>query len=171
MQEYARAAMGVQITRNKVFLAPVPAEIIDSACKVPSLSELVAFGSNKACLDAIPIGLEVYIYASQSNESPYLKKPPHPLWRAGVVTWGGTLSNIVRAVEHGRRSGKHPNPAVRPPFAEEGDTAVTHFWEVKNLHRLNRPIPFSRFENANGSKAFGGSAPQWPTVAFLRTTE
>ena len=27
MQEYARAAMGVQITRNKVFLAPVPAEI------------------------------------------------------------------------------------------------------------------------------------------------
>jgi hypothetical protein len=87
------------MTRKEVFLAPVPAQIIASALTVPSLTELVAFGSNKAGLDAITIGVGVYIYASQ---------PPHPLWRAGVVTWGGTLGAIVQAVEHDRRSGKHP---------------------------------------------------------------
>ena len=66
--------------------------------------------------------------------------------------------------------GNIPNPAVRPPVTEKGDdldTAVPHFWEVRNLHRFERPIPLSRLENANGSKAFGGSAPEWPTVALL----
>jgi hypothetical protein len=158
MQVIPKHSRKVQMPKKEVFLAPVPAAIIDSALSVPSLSELVAFGSNKAGLDAIAVGTDVYIYASQ---------PPHSLWRAGVVTWCGTLGGVVPAVETGRRSGKHPNPAARPPLAETDDTAVTHFWEVRNLHRLQHPIPFSRFENADGRKVFGGSAPEWPTVAFL----
>jgi hypothetical protein len=160
------------MAKNEVILAPISAEIIDSTLKIPELHKLVAFGSNKEGIDTFPIGADVYIYASKSDESPNApKQPPHPLWQAGVVAWGGTLSAIVPAVQHGRRSGKHPNPALRPPFAEEGDTPVTHFWHVQNLHRLERPIPFSRFKYPGGGTAFGGSQPRWPIVAFLQETK
>jgi len=156
--------------KKRVIVAPVPAEIIASASGVPELYERVAFGSNKEGLDTFPIGADVYVYASKSDENRNAIKP-HPLWQQGVVTWGGTLSAIVRAVERGRRSGKHPKPAVRPPFAEEGDTPVTHFWEVKNLHCLERPIPFSKFKDTKGKPAFKDSWPQWPRVLFLQDTE
>ena len=149
------------MTKTKVFLAPVPACILESAQRVPDLAKLVAFGSNKPGLESFPIGLDVYIYASQ---------PPHRLCRPGYVTWGGKkLSAIVPAVEKGRRSGKHPNPAVRPPYAESDDTPSTLFWEVAGLHLLDKPIPFSRFENENDGKPFGGGAPEWPTLAVLKT--
>ncbi len=108
----------------------------------------------------MPIGIDAYVYASQ---------PPHRLCKPGFVTWGGKLGAIVPAVETGRRSGKHPNPAVRPPYAESDDTPSTHFWEVLGLHKLDKPIPLSRFENINGGKAFGGGAPEWPTLAVLKS--
>ena len=148
------------MTNTTVFLAPVPASILESAQTVPSLVKLVAFGSNKPGLELFPIGLDVYIYASQ---------PPHRLCRPGYVTWGGKLGAILPGVEKGRRSGKHPNPSVRPPDAELHDTPATLFWEVLGLHLLDKPISFSRFENVNGGKLFGGGAPEWPTLAVLKT--
>jgi hypothetical protein len=148
------------MTRTTVFLAPVPASILESAQRVPDLAKLVAFGSNKPDLKSFPMGLGVYIYVSQ---------PPHRLCKPGYITWGGKLGAIVPAVEKGRRSGKHPNPAVRPPFAESDDTPATLFWEVLGLHLLDKPIPFSLFENVHGGKPFSGGAPEWPTLAVLNT--
>jgi hypothetical protein len=131
--------------KSSVFLAPVPASILASAQGMPNLAQRVAFGSNKPGLDQIPIGVDVFIYASQ---------PPHPLCKAGYVTWGGKLASVLPAVKSGRRSGKHPDPNVRPPFAESDDTPVSHFWEVLGLHLLPEPIPMTRFKNASGGKVF-----------------
>jgi hypothetical protein len=150
--------VGDELSTSTVFLAPVPAEILESAKKVPALADRVAFGSNKQDLSAIPIGIEVFIYASQ---------PPHPLCKPGFVTWGGKLGAIVPAVEKGPRSGKHPDPKVRPPFAESDDTPVICFWEVLGLQPLTHPIPLSRFKNMKGGKALGGQAPEWPVLAQL----
>ena len=141
-----------------VFLAPVPATILASARSIPSLANRVAFGSNKPDLNAMRTGVEVFIYASQ---------PPHPLCKPGFATWGGKLGAIVPAVEKGARSGKHPDPKVRPPFAESDDTPAMCFWEVLGLHSLAHPIPLSRFKNMKGGKAFGGGAPEWPILAQL----
>ncbi len=144
--------------KKSVLLAPVPATILASAQKVPRLAQRVAFGTNKQGLDQIPIGIDVFIYASQ---------PPHPLCKAGYVTWGGKLGSIVPAVESGRRSGKHPDPSVRPPSAESDDGPSIHFWEVHGLDLLPEPIPLARFENASGGKAFAGGAPEWPSFVTL----
>lgn len=150
------------MTKNIVFYAPVPATILESASQVPQLSNRVAFGSNKAGLQTMPIGIAVYIHASQ---------PPHQLYKANVVTWSGTLGAIVPAVRTGRRSGKHVDSSVRPPFAELEDTAVLDFWEVLGLHPLERPIQFGRFENIEGGLAFGGRAPEWPVLAILKPSD
>lgn len=139
-----------------VFLAPVPSVHLASAMTVPALSTRVAFGSSKSGLSNTPIGLPVFIFASQ---------PPHPLYRNGVYTWAGTLGAIVSAVEKGPRSGKHPDKNVRPPTAEATDAPFTHFWEVLNLTRLERPRPFSDFFDC---APFEGRAPEWPVVGQLR---
>jgi hypothetical protein len=138
-----------------VFLAPVPAIILESA---ESLVDRVAFGSNKQGLDAIPIGIEVFIYASL---------PPHSLFKPGVATWTGKLGAVVPAVKSGSRSGKHPDPKVRPPVAERDDGPSLCFWEVQGLKRLAVPVPLSRFKNTSGGRAFGGGAPEWPVLAQL----
>jgi hypothetical protein len=150
--------MGDELSTSTVFLASVPAEILASAKSVPALGDRVAFGSNKQGLDAIPIGIEVFIYASQ---------PPHLLFKPGFVTWGGKLGAVVPAVEKGLRSGKHPDPTIRPPAAESDETPALRFWEVLGLKPLAHPIPLSRFKNMSGGKAFGGGAPEWPVLAQL----
>jgi hypothetical protein len=125
---------------------------------VPALSTRVAFGSSKTGLATnVAIGLPVFIFASL---------PPHPLYRNGAYTWTGMLGAVAPAVESGSRSGKHPDPGVRPPTAEEGDTAFTHFWEVLGLTRLDRPRPFADFFDC---KPFEGKAPEWPVVGQART--
>jgi hypothetical protein len=128
--------------------------------KVPGLSRGVAFGTNKLGLSETPIGLPVFIYASQS---------PHPLFRRGVFSWTGTLGVIVKAVERGPRSGKHPDPSVRPPTAEADDTAFIEFWEVLDLSKLEKDRPFDDFRTLGGGKPFGGREPEWPIVAQLRS--
>ena len=143
------------MSTSTVFLAPVPAVILESA---EALTDRVAFGSNKQGLDKIPIGIEVFIYASL---------PPHPFFKPGVATWTGKLGRVVPAVESGPRSGKHPNPEVRPPKAEQDDGPLLSFWEVHGLKRLAVPVPLSRFKNMGGGKASGGGAPEWPILAQL----
>jgi hypothetical protein len=56
---------------------------------------------------------------------------------------------------------KAPDKDVRPPTAEAEDSAFTHFWEVLNLARLERPRPFSDFF---GCAPFEGKAPEWPVL-------
>jgi hypothetical protein len=141
-----------------VFLAPVPAVILESASAVSALVDRVAFGSSKQGLDAIPIGIEVFIYASL---------PPHPLFKPGVATWTGKLGAVVPAVRSGPRSGKHPDPKVRPPVAEQDDGPSLYFWEVHGLKRLAVPMPLDRFKSMSGGKLFSGRAPEWPVLAQL----
>jgi hypothetical protein len=145
---------------RQVLLAPVPGEHIESAQSVPSLLEKVAFGSSKSGLRTAPIGLDVYVFVSQ---------PAHRLYRRGAVSFRGTLGALVPAVEGGRRSGKHPDPSVRPPTAEAGDGAFLYFWEVEKLHSLSEPIPLTRFSKDGGGPPFSGSEPQWPVLAYLDT--
>ncbi len=117
----------------QVLLAPVPCIHLESATKV---GPRVAFGTNRLGLSQTPIGLPVFIYAS---------RPPHPLFRPGVFSWTGKLGAIEKAVERGPRSGKHPDPSVRPPTAEAGDTACIEFWEVLDLIKLEKDRPFHDF--------------------------
>jgi hypothetical protein len=88
-----------------VLLAPVPAIHLASAARSPNLNDRVAFGTSRPGVEQFPIGIPVFIYASH---------PPHALFRRGVASWSGTLGAIVKAVERGARSGKHPDPSVRP---------------------------------------------------------
>ena len=86
-----------EMSGSVVFYAPVPASILASAQTVPELANRVAFGSNSFGLKDMPIGVDVYIYASQ---------PPHDLYNPGMVTWTGKLGAIVRAVEGTLISGR-----------------------------------------------------------------
>jgi hypothetical protein len=137
-----------------VVLAPVPCVHLESASTVPALSDVVAFGSSQEGVPNLPIGVPVFIYASQ---------PPHSLFKLGTVSWTGTLSAIVPAVRSGSRSGQHPDPLRRPPAAEATDKPCLFFWEVLGLTPLD---PVRRLDEFK-AKAFIGEAPRWPVVAEL----
>ena len=106
----------------------------------------------------MPVGLPVLIYVSE---------PPHVLHVVGMVTWAGTLGAIVPAARTGKRSGKHPDVSVRPPYAESGDTPALWFWEVLGLHPLPTALPLGRLRGTNGSKPFDGRAPRWPSIVEI----
>lgn len=145
-----------------VLLAPVSADIIASAFAVPRLRREVAFGTRQGDLALAP-GAPVFIYAAQGHAK------RHPLHRAGLVTWRGTLGRVVPAVSHGSRRGMHPDPAMRPPFAEATeykDAAL--FWHVLDLEPLDEPIAIARFRDASGAKLFNGPAPLWIAPAWLK---
>src|ERR1700693_3484654 len=115
---------------KQVLLAPVPFVHLESAAKVPSLMERVAFGTSRLGFDP-PNGIPVFIYASQ---------PPQALLHRKEASWTGVLGAIAPANKGGPRDGKHPDPSVRPPSTEatdgSGDTAFLCFWEILNLHKL-----------------------------------
>ena len=144
---------------KEVLLAPVPCIHLASAATIPSLAQRVAFGTSHNGIVNVPIGLPVFIYASQ---------PPHPLFDPGHISWTGVLGAIVPANETGPRSGKHHDPSVRPPSTEAkdggGDGPFLFFWEVEGLHQLKKPdrLSLSKFKSA-----FNGGAPQWPVLAQL----
>lgn len=77
------------------------------------------------------------------------------------------LGAVVEAVRSGRRSGKHPDPSVRPPSAEADDGPFLSFWEVLGLRQLETARPLSEFETVGGGSSFHGNPPQWPTMAQL----
>lgn len=143
---------------KQVLLAPVPCIHLASATRIPGLMQRVAFGTSRLGIDQVPIGLPVFIYASQ---------PPHSLFRRGVASWTGALGAIVKANETGSRSGKHPDPSVRPPSAEANDGPFLFFWEVLDLSNREPPRSLSDFMKKGGGIAFHGDAPEWPTVAWL----
>jgi hypothetical protein len=135
-----------------VLLAPVPCIHLESAMSA-GLSRRVAFGTSRLGFSETPIGLAVFIYASN---------PSHPLYRRGGFSWMGKLGAIVKAVEYGPRSGKHPDLSIRPPTAEARDDPFIEFWEVLDLIRLEAVRPFNDFR---GAEPFNGRAPEWPIVA------
>jgi hypothetical protein len=142
---------------QQVLLAPVPCLHLHSAISVPKLANRVAFASSQRAVPHLPIGIPVFICASDpKSATPEALK----LLRPGYVTWAGRLGAIVEAVKDGPRSGKHPDPSVRPPTAEAKDTPVLYFWEVAGLHRLVTPRRLGEFQST-----LNGDAPQWPVLA------
>lgn len=144
---------------QQVLLAPVPCVHLHSASLVPELAERVAFGSSQSAVPHLPIGIPVFICASDPKSAP---REAMNLLRPGWVTWGGRLSAIVPAVKDGPRSGKHPDRSVRPPTAEASDGPFLHFWEVASLHRLPSARRLADFRSS-----LAGEAPQWPVLAEL----
>jgi hypothetical protein len=147
--------------KPSVLLAPVAAEIIASAIARPRLLEEVAFAARRKIAD-LWTGMPVYIYAAP-DFSPF-----HPLLRHGVATWAGTLVKIVPAVSTGPRRAMHPDPSMRPPFAEAYDYRdARSFWHVAGLAPLTEPIPLVRFRDENGFPIFDGLPPQCMSRATL----
>ena len=147
-----------------VILAPVPCLHLHSASEVPSLGERVAFGSNQQAVPNLPIGAQVFIYASDPQTA---TKEALRLHKPGYATWTGYLGTVVNAVKGGRRDGKHPDSSVRPPTAEATDTHFMYFWEVLGLRPLRPPRPLADF---TGTLAKGG-VPKWPARADLEFSE
>ena len=145
---------------RKVILAPVPCWHLHTASGIPNLSERVAFASSQPDLKSLPIGAPVFICASHPEGA-----PPEALrlLRPGYASWTGVLHDVVDAEDGGRRSGKHRDPSVRPPSAEENDTPVQYFWEVSGLRRLTPPRRLADFQS-NGPM---GESPRWPIVVEL----
>jgi hypothetical protein len=104
----------------------------------PRLSERAAFGSSHSGVPDLPVGLEVFVYASQG---------PHRLFRLAGVSWVGVLGGIVHAAKAGVRRGKHPNPKVRPPIAEATEKAHLYFWEILGLRPLHPMRPLRDFKS------------------------
>jgi hypothetical protein len=148
-----------------VMLAPVPAIHMASTIANPHLMRRVAFGTCNESVKDFTIGLDVFIYVTPSRDA----DPSRSLVRPGFVTWQGTLGAIVPAERSGRRNGKHPDPNVRPPSAEDTDTAFLMFWEVLNLHKLEgqAAIPLNGFSRPDGSSFSNGHPPGWPVLASL----
>jgi hypothetical protein len=144
---------------EQVVLAPVPWIHLESIAKEPHLKSRVAFGTSSPAVSQEYAGLRIFIYGSG---------PDHKRHIRGVVAWTGMVDKIERAVERGRRAGKHPDSTIRPLTAEDGDSAFISFLEVTGITLLERPLPFSRFTKANGkSKPFTGLVPQWPVLAYF----
>jgi hypothetical protein len=70
---------------------------------------------------------------------------------------------LVPSVKGGIRNGKHPDPRVRPPKAEEKDQAHLYFWEVLGLRPLEPMRPLRDFK----SDTLVGEVPRWPIVVEL----
>lgn len=143
-----------------VLLAPVPCIHLHSAAGVPELGERVAFGSSHTGVPSLPIGLPVFIVASDPQSASAEARRLH---RPGWASWGGRLGAVVPAVAKGARSGQHPEPHVRPHSAKMGDSAFLYFWEVTGLHLLPTPRRIGDFKAAT---PFGDS-PRWPVLAEL----
>lgn len=143
-----------------VILAPVPCRHLASTLSAPALAERVAFASSQSAVPSFPIGLPVFIYPSDTADATAADRQ---LLTPGRTSWTGALGAIVEAVKSGRRSGKHPDPLVRPPTAEETDTPVRFFWEVLGLQRMVQGRPLSDFKSAVPI----GNAPRWPVLAEL----
>ncbi len=146
-----------------VVLAPVPCIHLRSAQSEPHLSERVAFASSQTAVPSLPIGVPVFIFPT---DTPDASADDRRLLTSGRASWSGTLGAIVNAVERGRRSGKHPNPEVRPPTAEATDKPVRFFWEVLGLQRMSSGRLLSDFN----SEFSIGNAPRWPVLAELDIT-
>jgi hypothetical protein len=144
-----------------VVLAPVPCIHLRSAQSVPGLSKRVAFASNQDGVPHLPIGLQVFIYASDASEA---SAEDRRLLVPGKVSWTGKLGAIVEAVKTGRRAGRHADPSIRPPTAEANDTPVMYFWEVLDLMALVPSRPLSDFKSAAFPPA---TVPRWPVMAEL----
>jgi hypothetical protein len=145
---------------RKVILAPVPCLHLHTASSVPALATRVAFGSSQADVPNLPPGLPVFICASHPEDAP---PEALKLLRSGYATWTGKLLGVVRAVDGGRRNGKHEDPTVRPPSAEEKDGPFQYFWEVAGFGLLAKPQGLRDFQAAGPI----GKAPRWPIVAEL----
>ena len=147
---------------SPVLVAPVPAEVLASTLACPRLLQEVAFGTRQRSID-LPAGTRAFLYVSPDGS------PFRSLLRPGFVTWTGWLGNVVPAVAQGTRRGMHPDPAVRPAFAESYDYRdAALFWHLRGLAPLPAPIPFDQFRDVDGAKLFGGFAPQWLSRGVLR---
>lgn len=149
-------------TTAPVLVAPIAAEVLASALMRPRLQEEVAFGTRQRDLGDLAPGTPVFIYVAPDYSR------CSSLLRPGFVTWTGTLGKIVPAAMQGARRGMHPDPTVRPPFAETydyKDAAV--FFHVLGLAPLADALPFDRLRDADGAKLFGGFAPSWIARAVL----
>ena len=120
----------------------------------PRFSERVAFGSSHSGVPDLPIGLEVFVYASQG---------PHRLFRLARVSWVGVLGAVVPAVKDGRRSGRHPDPRVPTPSVEGRGAPFRYFWEILGLRPLHPMRPLRDFK----SDTLVGELSRWPMVTEL----
>lgn len=145
---------------RKVVLAPVPCQHLHSASGVHALRERVAFGSSYAGIASLPLSVPVFICASHPEGAP---REALRLLCAGYATWGGTFDAVVRAVDGGRRGGKHERPELRPPSAEATDGPFQHFWEVTGLQPLATRRALADFR----ASGYAGEMPRWPIVAEL----
>jgi hypothetical protein len=144
----------------KIVLAPVPCIHLFTASGVPALASRVAFGTSQPDAPNLPANAPVFICASHPEGA-----PPEALrlLRPGFATWTGTLLRVVRAVDGGRRSGKHEDPSVRPPSAEANDGPFQYFWEVSGLRQLPIPRALGDFHGEGPM----GNVPRWPIIAEL----
>lgn len=139
-----------------VLVAPIAAEVLASTLMCPRLHEEVAFGTRQRDLAEVAPGTTVFIYVAPDHSR------CNSLLQPGFVTWIGTLGRLVPAVAQGPRRGMHPDPAMRPPFAELYDYKdATVFFHVLGLKPVVEAIPFNRFRDGDGATLFGRSAPSW----------
>lgn len=152
---------------GRELLAPVPCRHLSGALETSRIVGRVAFASNRwevfegagVCVE---VGWTVVIYASRPElgDLDHLFVPA----RASLV---GTFVGWVRADP---RSGRHPNPSVRP-VSTGTDIPVIGFWEVRDLQRLthDQSIPLSRFRTATNNRRVS-QPPLGPTIV-QRTSE
>jgi hypothetical protein len=127
-------------------LAPVPAVHITSAIETYRRAGRVAFATNAIDVFAkideeYGAGIPVIIQPTVRYGDPkgYARS-----------SFGATYDRFVTA----DRSGRHPDPAVRPDSAlnpQDPDTPVLGFWEIVELRQLPSRIAFSTL-TAKGKK-------------------
>jgi hypothetical protein len=148
-------------------LAPVPVVHLPDAVAVASEQGSVAFGSDSFDLftrlerGGFVGSLPVYVVASRTGHDARGDSPAP--FQLNKVHLKGRLSGIVQA----DRRGQHPNPALRPRSAIEGDRGWAMFWELSDVEVLEPPLALSRFATRSGQA--WARIPEGPVEAKLST--
>ena len=157
-------------------LAPVPAEILESAFQVRNSKGIVAFGTgaigeeksgewsfnffSKSEISDQKGEMPVLIYGSKTDVA-----GPHPLHDPTSVVAVGTYIGFSPAVG----SGHHLHPEYRPQKALDGDLKYSMFWEIIGLRSLVRPIPLKQLELFKQGKVtkYAGKQPIGPLLVSI----
>ena len=150
----------------RCMIAPLPIVHVSSTLTTAAERGRVAFGSDAFAFferrekDKDFGKLEVFVIASRTGLTDAKQVPLGIKLHCAFLR--GTLAGLTQPHP---KTGKHPDPSVRPASAHEGDGPSLIFWELVALETLAEQIPLKAFRNEGGGMY--SEVPRGPTIAKI----
>ena len=150
----------------RCMIAPLPIVHVSPTLKTVEEKGRVAFGSEALDFFEARKGdedlgkLDVFVIASRTGFDRVKQMPPGVILQHAFLR--GTLACVTQPDP---KTGKHPDPHLRPESAHEGDGPSLIFWELAAPEKLGNPITLRAFRTAAGSAH--SAALRGPTIAKI----